>query len=73
MGPELLSLDEALEKLAELDRINPQISARIATTFRAWRSFERGRRSQLEQTLRQLSEIKGLSKDLQDIVDRSLK
>ncbi|WP_083594177.1 aminopeptidase N [Aurantimonas sp. 22II-16-19i] len=61
------------EKLAALDRINPQISARIATTFRAWRSFERGRRSQLEQTLRQLSEIKGLSKDLQDIVDRSLK
>ncbi|NDW03095.1 aminopeptidase N [Jiella pacifica] len=61
------------EKLAALDRINPQIAARIATTFRAWRSFEPGRRAKLEETLRQLSEIKGLSKDLQDIVDRSRK
>ncbi|TFF20581.1 aminopeptidase N [Jiella endophytica] len=61
------------DKLAELDRINPQIAARIATTFRAWRSFEASRRTKLAETLRQLSEIKGLSKDLQDIVDRSLK
>ncbi|MBP0614746.1 aminopeptidase N [Jiella mangrovi] len=61
------------EKLVALDGINPQVSARTATTFRAWRSFEPGRRAKLEQTLRQVSETKGLSKDLQDIVDRSLK
>ena len=61
------------DKLAALDQINPQISARIATTFRSWRSFEPSRRAKIEETLRQLSEIKQLSKDLQDIVDRSLK
>ena len=61
------------DKLAALDRINPQIAARIATTFRAWRSFEPGRRAKLKETLRQISEIKGLSKDLKDIVDRSRK
>ncbi|MBO0904942.1 aminopeptidase N [Jiella sonneratiae] len=61
------------EKLVALDRINPQIAARIATTFRAWRSFEAGRRAKLEETLRQIAETKGLSKDLGDIVDRSLK
>ncbi|MBO0661856.1 aminopeptidase N [Jiella sp. MQZ9-1] len=61
------------DKLADLDTINPQIAARIATTFRAWRSFEPARRQKIETTLRDLRDIKGLSKDLRDIVERSLK
>ncbi|MCQ0987619.1 aminopeptidase N [Jiella marina] len=61
------------DRLIELDKINPQIAARIATTFRAWRSLEPGRRGKAEETLRKLSESNSLSKDLQDIVDRSLK
>ncbi|EAS48580.1 aminopeptidase N protein [Aurantimonas manganoxydans SI85-9A1] len=61
------------ERLVELDRLNPQIAARIATTFRSWRSFEPTRRGQAEATLRQLLETEHLSTDLGDILGRSLK
>jgi aminopeptidase N len=61
------------ERLVELDRLNPQIAARIATTFRSWRSFEPERRGQAEATLRQLTETERLSTDLGDILGRSLK
>ncbi|MEX6505598.1 aminopeptidase N [Jiella sp. M17.18] len=61
------------ERLVEIDRINPQIAARIATTFRAWRSFEPARRENARKALQQLIESQGLSKDLKDIVDRSLR
>ncbi|MEF2551743.1 aminopeptidase N [Aurantimonas sp. A2-1-M11] len=60
-------------KLVELDRLNPQIAARIATAFRSWRSFDEARRDQAETTLRQLVETQGLSTDLRDILGRSLK
>uniref|UniRef100_UPI003517248F aminopeptidase N C-terminal domain-containing protein n=1 Tax=Aurantimonas coralicida TaxID=182270 RepID=UPI003517248F len=61
------------ERLVELDRLNPQIAARIATTVRSWRSFEPTRRGQAETTLRQLLETEHLSTDLGDILGRSLK
>ncbi|MCB8836075.1 aminopeptidase N [Aurantimonas sp. VKM B-3413] len=61
------------DRLAEIDRINPQISARIATTFRAWRSLEPVRRDYARKVLRQLVDLEHLSKDLRDIVERSLR
>ncbi|MEF2072527.1 aminopeptidase N [Consotaella aegiceratis] len=61
------------EHLVELDALNPQIAARIATAFRSWRSFESGRREAARSTLTWLSEQKDLSVDLRDIVDRSLR
>ena len=61
------------DRLAEIDRINPQISARIATTFRAWRSLEPVRRDKAQKALRQLVDLEHLSKDLRDIVERSLR
>ena len=60
-------------KLLELDKLNPQVAARIATAFRSWRSLEPGRREKARYTLRQILEQTGLSTDLKDIVERSLK
>ncbi|WP_102957788.1 aminopeptidase N [Mangrovicella endophytica] len=61
------------DRLLELDAINPQIAARIATSFRSWRSLEPARRESARETLAKLSEDKALSVDLRDIVDRSLR
>ncbi|MFD2237069.1 aminopeptidase N [Aureimonas populi] len=58
--------------LTELDRLNPQTAARLATAFRSWRSLEPGRRELAAQTLRAIAQGKQISRDLKDIVDRSL-
>ena len=60
------------EKIHVLDKLNPQIAARIATAFRSWRCFEPVRRDKARAVLAELSESKNLSVDLRDIVDRSL-
>jgi aminopeptidase N len=60
------------EMIQSLDRLNPQISARIATAFRSWRCFEVNRRSQARAALEELAGRPNLSADLKDIVDRSL-
>ncbi|MDY8107684.1 aminopeptidase N [Fulvimarina sp. 2208YS6-2-32] len=60
------------ERLIELDAINPQISARMATAFRAWRTLESERRAKAEDALRDLAKLPHLSRDLRDIVDRTL-
>jgi aminopeptidase N len=61
------------ERIVELDKLNPQVAARIATTFRSWRSFEAERRRAAQEALEKLSAIPGLSNDTRDIVGRSLR
>ncbi len=59
-------------QLAELDTLNPQTAARLATAFRSWRSFEPGRQAQARAALSELAARPGLSRDLSDILDRTL-
>ncbi|RFC63043.1 aminopeptidase N [Fulvimarina endophytica] len=60
------------ERLLELDAINPQIAARMATAFRTWRMLESGRRGKAEATLSNMAKMPQLSKDLKDILERTL-
>jgi aminopeptidase N len=55
-----------------IDKKNPQVSARITTAFRSWRTLEPGRQVKAHKALLELSEHKTLSRDLRDIVDRML-
>jgi aminopeptidase N len=55
-----------------LDPKNPQVSARLATAFRAWRTLESGRRAKAEAALNRIKTAPGLSRDLSDIVERAL-
>jgi aminopeptidase N len=55
-----------------LDPKNPQVAARLMTAFRSWRSLEPLRRAKAEATLRRVAKNAGLSRDVRDIVDRSL-
>src|SRR5262245_17634441 len=55
-----------------LDPKNPQVSARLATAFRTWRMLESGRRAKAEAALIGLKTTPGLSRDLNDIVERAL-
>jgi aminopeptidase N len=60
------------EMALTLDAANPQVAARIMTAFRAWRTLEPGRRAKAQETLNQLSGRTSVSRDVRDIVDRSL-
>jgi aminopeptidase N len=60
------------EIIAAMDQRNPQVAARLATAFRTWRSLEPGRRAQAEAALRGLAEGTSHSRDLGDILERTL-
>jgi aminopeptidase N len=55
-----------------LDAKNPQVAARLTTAFRSWRALEPARRAHAEAVLRRLAAAPNLSRDLTDIVSRSL-
>ena len=55
-----------------LDQKNPQVSARLATAFRNWRTMEHGRQTKAEGALRRMRAASPLSRDLSDILDRAL-
>jgi aminopeptidase N len=55
-----------------LDAINPQVAARQMTAFRSWRALEPERRGKAEAALKKVAAGKALSRDLADIVSRTL-
>jgi aminopeptidase N len=64
--------DFIAETVLALDPKNQQVSARLATIFRTWRTLEEGRRSKAEAALKRIKATAGLSRDLADIVERAL-
>jgi aminopeptidase N len=55
-----------------LDGKNPQVAARLMTAFRSWRALEPVRRTKAEAELQRVAAAPALSRDLKDIVERSL-
>ena len=60
------------EIVLALDPKNPQVAARLMGAFRSWRALEAKRRSQAEAVLRRVAAAPTLSRDVHDIVARSL-
>jgi aminopeptidase N len=56
----------------ELDKMNPQIAARLLTAFGTWKTVEARRRGKAEQALRRILERPELSPDVADIAQRSV-
>jgi aminopeptidase N len=55
-----------------LDPKNPQVAARLMGAFRSWRALEAGRRRLAETVLRRVAARPGLSRDVHDILARTL-
>jgi aminopeptidase N len=55
-----------------LDPKNPQVAARLMGAFRSWRALEAQRRAHAEATLRRVAAAPALSRDVADIVARTL-
>jgi aminopeptidase N len=55
-----------------LDPKNPQVAARMMGAFRSWRALESTRRARAETTLQRVAAAASLSRDVGDIVRRTL-
>jgi aminopeptidase N len=70
--PDGTGYDFIADTVLALDQKNPQVSARLATAFRNWRTMEPTRRTRAEDALKRIRAAPTLSRDLSDIVDRAL-
>ncbi|MEL6922164.1 MAG: aminopeptidase N C-terminal domain-containing protein, partial [Pseudomonadota bacterium] len=60
------------DSVLKLDRINPQVAARLMTAMRSWKDLEPVRQEAARSALTQLADRSSLSRDLRDILDRTL-
>lgn len=61
------------DSIIEIDRLNPQVAARMVTAFAQWRSFEAGRGGLMEAQLRRVLAQENLSRDTYENTLRCLK
>ncbi|MGD9768257.1 MAG: aminopeptidase N C-terminal domain-containing protein, partial [Pseudolabrys sp.] len=64
--------DFVADMVLALDGANPQVASRLATAFRSWRTMEAGRRARAGAALQRIKAASSLSRDVADIVERSL-
>jgi len=60
------------DRVLELDRLNPQMAARILTPLTHWRRYAKERRELMRNQLERISATGSLSTDVREIVERSL-
>ena len=60
------------DTLAELDRLNPQVAARLLSVFGQWRRLPAERSRAMKDALKKLSEMDGLSRDCTEIAMKAL-
>lgn len=62
----------AADTIIELDRINPQIAARLAACFNRWKRLEPKRQALMQQELQRIANEPALSADTFEIVSKAL-
>jgi aminopeptidase N len=60
------------EKILELDEINPQVAARIVSSFNQWKRYEPRRSALIRDELERIASKPGISKDVAEIAEKAL-
>ncbi|HEX2650440.1 MAG TPA: aminopeptidase N [Burkholderiales bacterium] len=60
------------DQVIALDRLNPQVAARMARGFDRWKRFDENRRSKASGELARIRDTRGISKDVTEIVTKAL-
>lgn len=60
------------DRVIELDAINPQVAARLVTALSRWRRYDDERQQKMKKELERILATPTLSKDVREIVSRSL-
>ncbi|MCB2174162.1 aminopeptidase N, partial [bacterium] len=58
--------------ICKLDPLNPQLAARLMQPFVTWRRYTKDRRQMMEEILREIGGQTGISRDVYEIVSKSL-
>ncbi len=59
--------------IIEIDRLNPQVAARLASSFSQWKRYDEQRQEQMKAELVRIKNTVNLSKDTFEVVTRCLK
>jgi aminopeptidase N len=62
----------AADRIIELDKINPQVAARLASSFNRWKKMEPQRKQMMQAELQRIAQQDDLSSDLAEIVNKAL-
>ncbi|GAB3243829.1 M1 family metallopeptidase [Chitinimonas naiadis] len=62
----------AADTILAVDKLNPQVAARLAGSFNRWKKLEPNRRARMEAALRRVAAHSGLSRDVYEIVSKNL-
>jgi aminopeptidase N len=60
------------DQVIVLDKLNPQVAARLARAFDRWQKFDEGRKAHARAALERIRETTDLSKDVAEIVTKAL-
>jgi aminopeptidase N len=60
------------DQVIVLDKLNPQVAARLARAFDRWQKFDEGRKAHARAALERIRDTAGLSKDVAEIVTKAL-
>ncbi|WP_420549012.1 aminopeptidase N [Curvivirga sp.] len=58
--------------IIRLDKMNPQVSARLAGPLGQWKRFDEGRQIKMKSALQRVADVDGLSRDVFEVVNKSL-
>ncbi len=61
------------EQVLKLDAINPQVAARIVAPFTHWQRYDEKRQFKMREQLNRILQHEGLSKDVYEVVSKTLK
>jgi aminopeptidase N len=60
------------EQVIALNKLNPQVAARLVRTLDHWKKYRPALKKQMHAALQKVAAAKGLSKDVQEVVGKSL-
>jgi aminopeptidase N len=61
------------DRVIELDSLNPQMAARMASAFNRWKRYDEDRKALMKAELQRISSLPGLSGDVSEIVNNALR
>jgi len=61
------------DRVIELDGLNPQIAARMASAFNRWKRYDEGRKALMKTELQRIASVPDLSGDVSEIVNSALR
>ena len=61
------------DRVIQLDGLNPQIAARMASAFNRWKRYDEGRKKLMKAQLQRIATVDNLSGDVSEIINNALR